>query len=177
MHWLHGRKQQVFERLGYQWEDLLDHFKFGMAKSLASFHVSITVPESVVRAFVKLIRVLVRSWPLYERKRALTFITCSERKISSRRALAIRQSEKRFKTLGSIKIELVKKMVTIQSIGGLVDQDCTAFLSDRSEDDQVELGINSQRHMAIVIPLAALKTRDITDLTDCKYFIQLQLSL
>ena len=93
MHWLHGRKQQVFERLGYQWEDLLDHFKFGMAKSLASFHASITVPESVVRAFVKLIRVLVRSWPLYERKRALTFITCSERKMSSPRALAIRQSE------------------------------------------------------------------------------------
>ena len=113
-------------------------------------------------------RVLVKSWPLYERKRALAFITCSEKKISSRRALAIRQSEKRFKALSHIKMDLVKKMVLVQSIGGLVDQDCTAFLSDRSEDDQVELGINSQRHMAIVLPLTALKTRDITDLTDCK---------
>ena len=99
----------------------------------------------------------------------MTFITCSEKKISSRRALAIRQSEKRFKTIGNIKMELVKKMIVIQSISGLVDQDCTAFLSDRSEDDQVELGVNSQRHMAIVLPLTALKSRDITDLTDCKY--------
>ena len=110
-----------------------------------------------------------RSWPLHERKRALCFITCSERKISSRRALCIRQSEKRFKALGHIKMDLLKKMVLIQGIGGLVDQDCTAFLSDRSEDDQVELGINSQRHLAIVVPLTALKTRDITDLTDRKF--------
>ena len=66
-------------------------------------------------------------------------------------------------------MDLLKKMVLIQGIGGLVDQDCTAFLSDRSEDDQVELGINSQRHLAIVVPLTALKTRDITDLTDRKF--------
>ena len=55
-----------------------------------------------------------------------------------------------------------------QAIGGIVDQDCTAFLSDNSEDDQVELGINSQRHLAIVLPLTALKSRDITDLSECK---------
>ena len=66
-------------------------------------------------------------------------------------------------------MDLVKKMVVALSIGGLVDQDCTAFLSDRSDDDQVELGINSQRHMSIVVPFSALKTRDITDLTECEY--------
>ena len=110
-----------------------------------------------------------KSWPLFERKRSLAFITCSERKIAGRRALAIRQSEKRFKTTGNIKMELVKKMAVTQSLGGLVDQDCTAFLSNNSEDDQVELGVNSQRHLSIVLPLSALKSRDITDLTDCKY--------
>ena len=111
-----------------------------------------------------------KSWPLYERKRSLALITCSERKIAGRRALAVRQSEKRFKSIGNIKMDLVKKMSAIQSIGGLVDQDCTAFLSDHSQDDQVELGINSQRHLAIVLPLSALKSRDITDLSECKFF-------
>ena len=66
-------------------------------------------------------------------------------------------------------MELVKKMALTQSLGGLVDQDCTAFLSDNSEDDLVELGINSQRHLAIVLPLSALKSRDIADLSDCKH--------
>ena len=56
MHWLYQRKSIVFEELGYTWEDLLDHFKLGMAKTIASFHVAIAVPESVVRAYVKLIR-------------------------------------------------------------------------------------------------------------------------
>ena len=100
----------------------------------------------------------------------MALITCSERKIAGRRALAIRQSEKRFKTLSHIKMEMVKKTVVIASIGGLADQDCTAFLSDRSEDDEVELGVNSQRHLAIVVPFSALKSRDISDLTECKYF-------
>ena len=67
-------------------------------------------------------------------------------------------------------MDMVKKMVTVQSIGGLVDQDCTCFLSDKSEDDEVELGVNSQRHLSIVIPLSALKSRDIADLTECKLF-------
>ena len=113
-------------------------------------------------------RALIKQWPLYERMRSLVFITCSERKVTGRRGLAIRQSEKRFKIIGSIKMELVKKMTVTQAIGGIVDQDCTAFLSDNSEDDQVELGINSQRHLAIVLPLTALKSRDITDLSECK---------
>ena len=56
MRWLYRRKTDVFENLGYTWEDLLDHFKVGMAKSIASFHVALAVPESVVRAYVKLIR-------------------------------------------------------------------------------------------------------------------------
>ena len=111
----------------------------------------------------------VRQWPLYERKRALAIITCTEKKIQSRRGLAIRQSEKRFKALSHIRMDHVKKMLVVQSIGGLVDQDCTAFLSDKSEDDQVEIGINSQRHMAMVIPLTALRSRDLTDLSECKY--------
>ena len=54
--WLYGRKQAVFEQLGFTWEQLLDHFKVGMAGSLASFHVAMAVPESVVRAYIKLIR-------------------------------------------------------------------------------------------------------------------------
>ena len=33
----------------------------------------------------------------------------------------------------------------------------------------MELVINSQRHFAIVVPLTALKTRDITGLTDRKF--------
>ena len=226
MRWLYRKKIAVFENLGYSWEDLLDHFKVGMAKSIASFHVALAVPESVVRAYVKLIRyvftsylprdvyttsrsifsriwdlfsspmcrtdctiyipvsslcnehysrVLIRSWPLYERKRALALITCSERKIAGRRALAIRQSEKRFKTLSHIKMEMVKKTVVIASIGGLADQDCTAFLSDRSEDDEVELGVNSQRHLALVVPFTALKSHDISDFTECKYLTAKQL--
>ena len=186
MKWLHDRKSPVFQQLGYCWTDFLDHFKIGMTKTIASFHVSLSNPESVVRSDIKLIRylvnafrslhllvlfyrVLVKSWPLYERKRALAIITCSEKKISSRRALAVRQSEKRFRAISHIRMDLVKKMVTVQCIGGLVDQDCTAFLSDRSEDDEVELGINSQRHMAMVVRLTALKSRDITDLSDCEY--------
>ena len=110
-----------------------------------------------------------RTWPIFERKRSLTFFSCFERKIHGKRALAIRQSEKRFKGLGNIRMDLVKKMVTGPSVGGLVDQDCTAFLSDKSEDEQVELGINSQRHLAIVVPLSALKSRDISDITECNY--------
>ena len=184
------RKEATFHQLGYSWEDLLDHFKVGMAGSIASFHVAMTVPESVIRAYIKLIRyggltsspkhkqtnsnimlfrILLKSWPLYARKRSLAFITCSERKIASRRALAIRQSERKFKDLGNIKMDMVKKMAVVRSIGGLVDQDCTAFLSDHSKDEMVELGVNSQRHMAIILPLTALKSRDISDLTECKW--------
>ena len=65
-------------------------------------------------------------------------------------------------------MDLVKKTVVVRSIGGLVDLDCTAFLSQHSEDDEVELGINSQRHLAIVLPLTALKSRDLTDLSTRK---------
>ena len=192
MKWLYNRKEPVFEQLGYSWEDLLDHFKVGMAKTIASFHVTLNNPDSVVRSYIKLIRysiilvsldssnvyhrVVVRSWPLHERLRALALITCSDRKIKGRRALAVRQSEKRFKAVSHIKMDLVKKMLVVKSIGGLVDQDCTAFLSDRSEDDAVELGVNSQRHMALVVPLTALKSRDISDLSDCKYLSLAQLS-
>ena len=191
MKWLYNRKEPVFEQLGYSWEDFLDHFKVGMAKTIASFHVTLNNPDSVVRSYIKLIRyyisfllessdvchrVVVKSWPLQERLRALALITCSERKIKGRRALAIRQSEKRFKAVSHIKMDLVKKMLVVKSIGGLVDQDCTAFLSDRSEDDTVELGINSQRHMSLVVPLTALKSRDISDFSDCKYLSLVQLS-
>jgi hypothetical protein len=45
-----------FLLLGFTWEQLLDHFKVGMAGSLASFHVAMAVPETVVRAYIKLIR-------------------------------------------------------------------------------------------------------------------------
>ena len=50
------RKEATFLQLGYSWEDFLDHFKVGMAGSIASFHVAMTVPESVIRAYIKLIR-------------------------------------------------------------------------------------------------------------------------
>ena len=56
MKWLHMKKKPIFDELGVSWEDLLDHFKIGMAKTIASFHVSATNPESVIRSYVKLIR-------------------------------------------------------------------------------------------------------------------------
>ena len=62
MRWLYRKKMAVFENLGYSWEDLLDHFKVGMAKSIASFHVALAVPESVIRAYVKLIRYVFTSY-------------------------------------------------------------------------------------------------------------------
>ena len=56
LRWLYCRKPDVFAKFGLDWNALLDHFKIDMAKSIASFHVALTVPESVVRAYVKLIR-------------------------------------------------------------------------------------------------------------------------
>ena len=56
MKWLYNRKEPVFEQLGYSWEDFLDHFKVGMAKTFASFHVTLNNPDSVVRSYIKLIR-------------------------------------------------------------------------------------------------------------------------
>ena len=50
------RKEDVFQELGYCWEMFLDYFKIEMAGSIASFHVAMTVPESVVRAYIRLIR-------------------------------------------------------------------------------------------------------------------------
>ena len=81
MRWLYRKKIAVFENLGYSWEDLLDHFKVGMAKSIASFHVALAVPESVVRAYVKLIRYVFTSYlprDLYTTTRSIFFPTESD---------------------------------------------------------------------------------------------------
>ena len=59
MKWLYDRKKELFNELGLDWERLLDFFKVDMAKTIASFHVALTNPESVIRAYVKLIRYII----------------------------------------------------------------------------------------------------------------------
>ena len=62
MKWLYYHKEPVFEQLGYSWEDFLDHFKVGMAKTIASFHVTLNNHDSVVRSYNRYYILFLNSW-------------------------------------------------------------------------------------------------------------------